>query len=124
MTKDTKNKASLASFGRHLRSLRKARGLTQESQAKTSGLSPDTIRRLEHGDFSPSLDTIRKLAGGLDMELSTLFTGYELNERGTHDEVVDLLSGRSAREIEFGMGLLRSVYAEIDAMKSGEGDEE
>ncbi|HLT35877.1 MAG TPA: helix-turn-helix transcriptional regulator, partial [Enhygromyxa sp.] len=45
-------------FGRHVRSLRRARGMTQEVLAQRSGLSADTIRRLEHGSFSPSLETL------------------------------------------------------------------
>ena len=65
-------------FGRHLRSCRCAHGLTQEALAERSGLSPDTIRRLERGTFSPSLDTLRKLCGGLQLKLSSLFDGYEL----------------------------------------------
>ncbi|HLT36771.1 MAG TPA: helix-turn-helix transcriptional regulator, partial [Enhygromyxa sp.] len=59
-------------FGRHVRSLRRARGMTQEVLAQRSGLSADTIRRLEHGSFSPSLETLRKLCHGLDLMLSTL----------------------------------------------------
>jgi transcriptional regulator with XRE-family HTH domain len=66
-------------FGRHVRTLRKARGLTQDALAERCGLSTDTIRRLEQGSFSPSLNTLRKLAGGLDLLLSTLFEGYELD---------------------------------------------
>jgi len=47
--------------------------LTQEALAELSGLSADTIRRLEQGSFSPSLDTLRKSCRGFDMLLSTLF---------------------------------------------------
>jgi DNA-binding XRE family transcriptional regulator len=46
-----------AEFGRHIRRLRRARDMTQEQLAERSGLSSDTIRRLELADFSPSLDT-------------------------------------------------------------------
>ena len=84
-------------FGRHVRSCRKARGYTQETLAETSGLSADTIRRLEHGSFSPSLVTLHKLCAGLDISLSTLFEAYELGERRVHREVLDLL-GRMGLE--------------------------
>lgn len=79
------------SFGRHVRSLRRARGLTQEELAERCGLSPDTIRRLEHGSFSPSLDTLRKLCAGLDMLLSTLFEGYELGKRSAVRDLLDAI---------------------------------
>ncbi|PRP98523.1 helix-turn-helix domain-containing protein [Enhygromyxa salina] len=83
---------SVKSFGRHIRSCRRARGLTQEALADLSGLSPDTIRRLEHGSFSPSLDTLRKLCMGFDMLLSTLFESFELGERDGPRELVDALA--------------------------------
>jgi transcriptional regulator with XRE-family HTH domain len=93
-----------------VRSLREARGFTQEILAERSGLSSDTIRRLERGGFSPSLDTLTKLAQGLGLKLSTLFTGYELGAREIGRELVDLLTGRSARDHELGMALLRIVF--------------
>ena len=65
-------------FGKHVRSLRRARGLTQEVLAERSGLSADTVRRLEHGSFSPSLVTLNKLCVGLDLRLSSLFESFEL----------------------------------------------
>jgi transcriptional regulator with XRE-family HTH domain len=80
---------SVAGFGRHVRSCRLARGLTQEALAEASGLSADTVRRLEHGTFSPSLDTLRKLCGGLDMLLSTLFESFELGERDGPRELLN-----------------------------------
>jgi transcriptional regulator with XRE-family HTH domain len=80
-------------FGRHVRSCRRARGLTQEVLAERSNLSADTIRRLEHGSFSPSLDTLRKLCGGLQIELSTLFDSFELGEREASRELGDALEG-------------------------------
>ena len=79
------------SFGRHVRSCRRARGLTQEELAESCGLSADTIRRLEQGSFSPSLDTLRKLCKGLDLRLSTLFEGFELGERDTRREFSDAI---------------------------------
>lgn len=68
-------------FGRHVRSCRRSRGLTQEVLAERSDLSIDTIRRLEKGSFSPSLDTLRKLCMGLQLEISTFFESLELGER-------------------------------------------
>ncbi|PRQ05123.1 helix-turn-helix domain-containing protein [Enhygromyxa salina] len=83
---------NVAGFGRHIRSCRRARGLTQDALADASGLSPDTIRRLEHGSFSPSLDTLRKLCAGFDILLSTLFESFELGERDGPRELIDALA--------------------------------
>jgi transcriptional regulator with XRE-family HTH domain len=102
------------SFGKHVRSLRRARGLTQEALAERSGLSPDTIRRLEHGSFSPSLETLNKLCAGLDILLSTLFESYELGVRSESRELIDLLATRTPRELVLATRVLRTLFAELD----------
>jgi len=63
-----------------VKNLRKARALTQEDLAERSKLASDTIRRLEHGEFSPSLKTLRKLCAGLSLSLSGLFVSLELGD--------------------------------------------
>ena len=107
-------------FGRHLRSLRRGRKLTQQEVAERSNLSPDTIRRLEHGSFSPSRETLRKVATGLDMRLSTLFSSYELAERDIRRELVDLVERRSDRDIRLATRVLRTLFAELNGFKNGE----
>ena len=101
--------ASRRPFGRHIRSLRRARGMTQEVLAERSGLSADTIRRLEHESFSPSLDTLRKLCDGLDLMLSTLFASFELGEVDHGSEIADLLSKMTPRKLRLSLRLLRSL---------------
>ncbi|HLT37925.1 MAG TPA: helix-turn-helix transcriptional regulator [Enhygromyxa sp.] len=103
-------------FGRHVRSLRRARGMTQEVLAERSGLSADTIRRLEHGSFSPSLETLRKLCMGLDLMLSTLFESYELGARNESRELVDLLATRTPRELMMATRVLRALFDELDGI--------
>ncbi|MFO7563218.1 MAG: helix-turn-helix domain-containing protein [Enhygromyxa sp.] len=103
-------------FGRHVRSLRRARGMTQEVLAERSSLSPDTIRRLEHGSFSPSLETLRKLCVGLDLMLSTLFESYELGDRNESRELVDLLATRTPRELILATRVLRALFDELDGI--------
>jgi len=103
-------------FGRHVRSLRRARGMTQEVLAERSGLSADTIRRLEHGSFSPSLETLRKLCAGLELLLSTLFESFELGVRNESRELIDLIACRTPRELTLATQVLRALFAELDAM--------
>ena len=59
-------------FGKRMRELRSRRGWTQEQMAEYTSLSSDTIRRLEHGKFNPSLDTMGKIAAGLELPLPSL----------------------------------------------------
>jgi len=83
--------------------------MTQEVLAERSGLSADTIRRLEHGSFSPSLDTLRKLCGGLDLMLSTLFESFEIGEVDQSLEVRDLFLTLKPRDKHIAITLLRSL---------------
>jgi len=98
--------------------------MTQEVLAHRSGLSADTIRRLEHGSFSPSLETLRKLCMGLDLLLSTLFESYELGTRNENRELVDLLATRTPREIELATHVLRAMFDELDAIAAEAAEEE
>jgi transcriptional regulator with XRE-family HTH domain len=91
--------------------------------ANRSGLSADTIRRLEHGDFSPSLETLRKLCIGLNLQLSTLFESYELGARNECRELVDLIACRTPRELALATRVLRALFAELDAMADEQTEE-
>ena len=111
-------------FGGHLAGLREARGLTQEVLAEKCGVSADTIGRLERNGFSPSLDTLRKLAEGLDLRLSTLFEAYELGDRDRMREMTDLLASRPDADVVFVTELVRVVLRELDARRTGESDDD
>jgi transcriptional regulator with XRE-family HTH domain len=104
------------SFGEHIKSLRRARGMTQGELAIRSGLSPDTVRRLERGSFSPSLETLRKLCIGLDLLLSTLFETFEFGERNSSRELLDLLAARDPRELLLALRVLRALFEQRDAL--------
>lgn len=100
-----------------MKELRKARDLTQDELAERSELSVDSIRRIERGAFSPSLDTLAKLARGLRLSLNGLFANID---RGAHDEVLELsdyLSTRSPYEIRM---VTRVVHAIIDGAEERE----
>jgi transcriptional regulator with XRE-family HTH domain len=54
--------------------------MTREVLAERSGLSADTIRRIERGSFAPSLSTLRKLCKAFELELSAFLEALELGE--------------------------------------------
>ncbi|WP_161781612.1 helix-turn-helix domain-containing protein [Desulfohalovibrio reitneri] len=60
-------------FGQRLRSLRLARHLTQGQLAESAGISCEYVGRMERGLASPSLTTLEKLAGALDVGVDALF---------------------------------------------------
>jgi transcriptional regulator with XRE-family HTH domain len=104
-------------FGRLAKQLRKARGLSQEGLSERSGLASDTIRRLEYGDFSPSLATLIKLAGGLDTSLTTLFASFDESDDATAREILEMARRMSGLELALAVRLL-SLLASMLALVS------
>jgi transcriptional regulator with XRE-family HTH domain len=80
--------------------LREVRRLTQEELAERSGLASDTIRRLEHQEFSPSLRTLRKVCMGLDLTVAAMFNSFELDAESEEiSRIHAMLLGRSHAEL-------------------------
>lgn len=59
-------------FGQNVAKLRNERKLSQESLADRCGLHRTYIGIIERGEKSPTLNTIRKIAAGLDVSLKDL----------------------------------------------------
>lgn len=76
----------LKRFGARLRSLRLARGLSQEQLAEAASLSRDGIARLELGDRWPRFDTVIKLADALELPIASL-----LEQHGDDDASLERL---------------------------------
>lgn len=99
-------------FGSHMRRLRTARKLTQEKLAERSELSVDAIRRIERGSFSPSLETLGKLAVGLNVSLKTLFQDFERERPDQVAQICDFLAHRSGREVQLAMRVIYAMFEE------------
>ena len=52
---------------------RKNTGLTQTQLAIKTGIDQSDISRIENGDANPSLNTLKRLAAGMDMRLRLEF---------------------------------------------------
>jgi len=86
-------------FGQYIRALREERGLTQNELATRAGLAVDSVRRIERGQLSPSLRSLSKLAGGMEISLHSLFGGYESPGAFLADRICDLLAHRPSEEV-------------------------
>jgi transcriptional regulator with XRE-family HTH domain len=103
------------SFGDHIKRLRDVRRLTQDELAERSGLAADTIRRLEHQDFSPSLRTLRKVCKGLDISLSGMFNSFELDHLPAQiSHITTLLIGRPEAELRLVEHMVEQLLAALD----------
>jgi len=60
-------------FAKHLKHIRKAKGLSQGDLAKLTGLKPAAISHFETGPQKPSFDTLVKLADALSVSMDHLF---------------------------------------------------
>ena len=61
-------------FANGLRQARKMRRWTQHQLAEAAALSVDTVSRLEHGDASPSFESIEALAKALGISALQFFS--------------------------------------------------
>lgn len=64
--------------GQQIRSIRKARLMTQEALSEKIGIDPKSLGRIEMGQYYPSLDTLLSLATVLDVPIRELFPEHEL----------------------------------------------
>jgi transcriptional regulator with XRE-family HTH domain len=69
---DSKLPRLVAQVGAGLRRLRAAQGLTLADVSRMAAISPAMLSRLEHGDVSPSLDTLAALAEALGTSCAAL----------------------------------------------------
>ncbi len=107
-------------FGRLVRQLRTARALTQERLAERADLSADTIRRLEHGAFSPSLETLFKLGVGLDTGLASLFATFEGSDDATARELLATARHMSRVEITLALRVLTALVSMLRTVDAGD----
>jgi transcriptional regulator with XRE-family HTH domain len=67
--------AVMDGIGKQLRTLRRARALTQTQLAAKAGVSPTTIIGIERGQHEPQVGTIRKLSTALDVPPERIILG-------------------------------------------------
>jgi transcriptional regulator with XRE-family HTH domain len=104
-------------FGVHVKRLREVRRLSQEELAARSGLATDTVRRLEHQEFSPSLRTLRKVCEGLGISVAVMFSSFELSEdeaSAALPRIHALLLGRPQAELVLVEHVLSELFAGLD----------
>ncbi|MBK1659858.1 helix-turn-helix domain-containing protein [Paracraurococcus ruber] len=78
-----RGKENCSTFGDAVRRARAKTGLTQEELADRSGIDRSYIGGVERGERNPTLVVICKIADGLGLTLSELFS-YD-NARGSRD---------------------------------------
>ncbi len=79
-------------LGEQVRSIRKSRGITLKELAEQTGLSIGYISQIERDLTDPSLSTLRKISGALDVPTYLFMGGTETDSRLTtrKNEVITL----------------------------------
>jgi len=67
-------------FGKRIKELRQARGLSHEALARLAGLDTSFISGIEKGEEDISIELIQKLSIAFQINISELFEGLELFE--------------------------------------------
>ena len=73
----TKSVTPQSAFGRVLRDLRKSRGLSQEALAYEAEVQRNFVSLIERGHNQPSIGTLWKLAGALQVRPSAIIEDVE-----------------------------------------------
>jgi len=73
----TNSPSPSAKFAANVGRLRERRGLTQEQLGWAAGLHQTAVARIESGERKPNLETILKLAAGLEVPAAELFDGID-----------------------------------------------
>lgn len=104
---------------RQIRLLRAERGLTQEQLCERSGISLDAVNRIERGTRVPTIETLERLAKGLNVPVGQFFAP-ERDHRPRKPpapiaRLVAFLEGESAEvqegALELARALVRTVHA-------------
>jgi transcriptional regulator with XRE-family HTH domain len=104
-------------FGARIKSMRELRGLTQERLAELSKLAADTIRRAEHGEFSPSLRTLIKMAAGFAVPVHTLLR----DDDDQADELAECIRALPEHEFRIACAMVRVLGRLAAGHPAGEG---
>jgi transcriptional regulator with XRE-family HTH domain len=97
--------AHAISFGAAIRELRACRELSQEELGFRAKLHRNYVGALERGEINPTFKTLRALADGLDVELSSLIRLYEEREEERAHPAARVHDARRG-----GRALLRSSF--------------
>ncbi len=76
--------AASVDVGQRLKTLREERGISMRSLARSSGLSANALSMIERGRTSPSVSTLNKLAGALEVPVTAFFRSEPERKKVVH----------------------------------------
>ena len=73
---DAKNETTI-DVGKQIRMLREQCRLSQQALAEASGISRNTLSLIERGQTSPTVSTLKSLAGALSVDINAFFLPFD-----------------------------------------------
>ena len=107
-------------FGKKLKVLRKAKGLTQEQLAELADVHEKHISKLELGLYKPSYNTLKKIFKALDLDIDNdgiEFEKVSANDNPFYLKSIQILNNATERELEFYYGILKQCKKGIDIIQ-------
>lgn len=104
--------------GRRIRNYRLQKGLSQEKLAELAGCHPTYIGQIERGEKNATMESIEKIAIGLEIPLSQLFEllGGEKEEETVYAyRCYELVAAQEVRDQK----QLYQIISEIEKYKKG-----
>lgn len=99
----------------NVRLYRKQRNLTQLELAERADISVDSIKRVERGSRTMSLENFMRIADALDV--SAYYLLYEsLNKIPITERIQNVLNGKSEKQQEYLIHMLVEMAGELDKL--------
>lgn len=98
-------------LGLRVRSLRQARGLTQERLGELADLNYKYLGSVERGEGNPSLVVLERIAVALEVELSDLlrFTHEETDPKALRKSLDHLIATANVEQLQMACKLLAAL---------------
>lgn len=94
---------------------RKKKNLTQFELAEKAELSVDSIKRIEHGSRTMSLENFMRIADALAVPLSYLI--YEnLNQIPITERILNILNNKNGKQQEYLVHILEEMSVGLDKL--------
>lgn len=96
-------------FGKRVRTLRRAKDMTQEQLAERAGLSLQSVGEIERGRGNPTLVNIERLSAALGEDLTTLFDlgDVKLSKEQAQQELLELLNRATEEQVRAILTMVR-----------------
>jgi len=98
-------------LGRRIRALRKSTNLTQERLGERSAISYKHLGAIERGEENPSLSVLQKIAKGLGVEISELFSFQheETDSAKLKKMIIDLVKDEKVENLKLIFKIIKSI---------------